>query len=491
MVEQLSAGESQGKLWGARFQKPTERSVERFTSSLAVDVRLLREDVCGSLAHARMLARQGIVSVADGRSLVQGLARVFEELSNEPADDLADWEDVHSLVEGRLRALIGEPAGRLHTGRSRNDQVALDLRLYAREALCDGAALVLTLQEAALALAERNSDTAMPGYTHLQRAQPVLVAHHLLAYWEMLQRDLARLQDAYRRVNVMPLGSAALAGAAYPLDRAYVAALLGFDEISRNSLDAVSDRDFVVEHVAALALLAAHLSRLAEELVLWCSAEFGFARMDDAYATGSSIMPQKKNPDVAELVRGRTGRAYGGLVAILTVLKGLPLSYNRDLQEDKQAYFEVIDSVHACLELTAGMLGSLELRTDRLADTAAGGFSTATDLADFLAQRGLPFREAHAVTGAVVNEAERRGIERLSELTPAELGRHHKLLAEAGPDLSVEASLAARGLPGGTAPRSVRVALAEATRFQATGRAWLEQARERLPRVAALAHLPD
>lgn len=478
------------KLWGARFSKPTERSVEAFTSSLAVDFRLLAEDVAGSLAHARMLARQGIIPPDDALAIIRGLRQVYAELSASPPTDPTRWEDVHSLVEGRLRELIGDPAGRLHTGRSRNDQVALDLRLYARRALCDGIELLLRLQQGLLELAERYPQAPMPGYTHLQRAQPVLVAHHLLAYREMLERDIERLRDAYQRADVLPLGSAALAGAAYPLDRVYVARLLGFGAISRNSLDAVSDRDFVIEHLAALALVATHLSRLAEELVLWCSAEFGFARMDDAYATGSSIMPQKKNPDVAELVRGRTGRVYGSLVALLTVLKGLPLSYNRDLQEDKGAYFEAIDTVHACLELTSGMISTLELRNERLAAAAGGGFSTATDLADFLVRRGLPFREAHHITGAIVNAAEQRGIERLSELPAELLASQHPLLADQQPDLSVEASLAARDLPGGTAPRRVALALAAARRALERHRAWLRRTCGRLPSIERLAQLP-
>jgi argininosuccinate lyase len=478
--------EASDKLWGARFEKATARSVEAFSSSLAVDIRLLADDLAGSLAHARMLGRQGIISAADASAIVAGLGQVGEELLRQPPTDLSRWEDVHSLVEDRLRELIGEPAGRLHTGRSRNDQVALDLRLYARRALCDGVELLLGLGRALLALAARYPDAPMPGYTHLQRAQPVLVAHHLLAYVEMFERDLERLRDAAGRANVMPLGSAALAGPSYPLDRQLVAELLGFDSLSRNSLDAVSDRDFALEHLAALALVAMHLSRLAEELVLWCSAEFGFARMDDAYSTGSSIMPQKKNPDVAELVRGRTGRVYGNLFALLTVLKGLPLSYNRDLQEDKALYFEALDTAHACLQLTAEMLQTVELRPERLAAAAEGGYSTATDLADFLVKQGLPFREAHAVTGAVVNAAERQGIERLGDLPVDELARFHPLLAAAQPDLSVRASLAARDVPGGTAPSRVGEALAAASVRLDRHALWLRQTRERLPQLKRL-----
>ena len=476
-------------LWGARFSKPTAHSVEAFTSSLAVDYRLLGEDVAGSLAHARMLGRQGIIPHEDAAAIVRGLRQVYRELRDEPPTDLSRWEDVHSLIEDRLRERIGAAAGRLHTGRSRNDQVALDLRLYARRAVCDGVELLLGLQAALLELAERYPDAPMPGYTHLQRAQPVLVAHHLLAYREMLERDVGRLRDGYQRVDVMPLGSAALAGAAYPLDRAYVARLLGFDAVSRNSLDAVGDRDFAVEHLAALALVAMHLSRLAEELVLWCTSEFGFARMDDAYATGSSIMPQKKNPDVAELIRGRTGRVFGSLVALLTVLKGLPLAYNRDLQEDKGLYFEALDSVHACLELGAEMVRSLELQPERMADAAGGGFSTATDLADLLVRRGLAFREAHGVTGQAVNAAEARGLDRLSDLPPDVVTDLHPLLAGAELDLTVEASLAARDLPGGTAPSRVVQALAEARAGLDIHRRWLTRTRGRLPSVERLARL--
>jgi argininosuccinate lyase len=478
--------EGAGQLWGARFSKPLERSVQAFTSSLAVDFRLLGDDIAGSIAHARMLGHQAIIPPEDASRIVAGLRRVHHELQAEPPADVARYEDVHSLVEDRLRDLIGPAAGRLHTGRSRNDQVALDLRLYARRALCDGVELLVGLQETLLGLAGRYPEAPMPGYTHVQRAQPVLVAHHILAYREMLERDVERLRDAYRRADVLPLGSAALAGAAYPLDREYVARLLGFGSISRNSLDAVGDRDFAVEHLAALALIATHLSRLAEELVLWCSSEFGFAQMDDAYATGSSIMPQKKNPDVAELVRGRTGRAYGNLQALLTVLKGLPLSYNRDLQEDKGLYFEAVDSVHACLQLSAEMVSTLNLRTERLAAAAEGGFSTATDLADFLVRRGLPFRESHAVTGAVVNAAEARGLERLTDLPRSELAAFHPLLA-GEVDLSVAASLAARDLPGGTAPGRVAGALDQALGGLAEHRRWLARTRRRQPSVATLA----
>lgn len=475
------------KLWGARFSKAKEQSVEAFSSSLAVDYRLLPDDISGSLAHIRMLGRQGIVAADDVAAIVGGLKNVWVDLSQAPPADISRFEDVHSLVEILLRELIGEPAGWLHTGRSRNDQVALDLRLCTRRSLCEGVELLLRMQQALLSLATRHPDAPMPGYTHLQRAQPVLVAHHLLAYREMFERDIERLRDAYKRADVMPLGSAALAGAAYPLDRKHVASLLGFSAISRNSLDAVGDRDFVVEHLAALALVAMHLSRLAEELVLWCSAEFGFARLDDAYATGSSIMPQKKNPDVAELIRGRAGRVYGDLLALLVVLKGLPLSYNRDLQEDKTSYFSAVDAVHSCLAIAAPMIGTLQIQPQRLAEAAEGGFATATDLADYLAKRGLPFRQAHAVAGAAVNLSEERGADRLSDLPQEVLAKLHPLLAEAQPDLSLRASLAARDLPGGTAPSRVRRALAAAERAVKMHRAWLDRTTQTLPDIDRLA----
>jgi argininosuccinate lyase len=477
------------KLWGARFSKAKEQNVESFSSSLAVDFRLLEEDIAGSLAHVRMLGRQGIVAADDVAAIVEGLKRVYGELSGGPPANTSRFEDIHSLVEVRLRELIGESAGWLHTGRSRNDQIALDLRLHARRALCNGVSLLLEMQEALLRLAKRYRECPMPGYTHLQRAQPVLVAHHLLAYREMLERDIERLREAYKRADVMPLGSAALAGAAYPLDRKYVAKLLGFRAASRNSLDAVGDRDFVVEHIAALALIAMHLSRLAEELVLWCSSEFGFARLDEGYATGSSIMPQKKNPDIPELIRGRVGRVYGDLLALLTTMKGLPLAYNRDLQEGNPSYFSALDTVHACLQIAAPMIGSLQLVPERLADAAEGGFATATDLADFLAKRGVPFREAHSVAGSAVNTAEARGAARLSDLPAEVLAELHPLLAKTQPDLSIKASLDARDLPGGTAPSQVRRALRDAERGLDRHRAWMERVRETLPRIEVLSDI--
>ncbi len=478
----MADSSSQTRVWSSRFTKAMSASVEAFNASLPVDRRMYREDIAGSVAHARMLARQGIVPENDARAIVDGLAHVCAELDRTggpPAD--ASAEDIHSLVEARLQALIGTPAGRLHTARSRNDQVATDLRLWSRRALCDGAAGVLVLQSALLERAEADRGLILPGYTHLQRAQPVLLAHHWLAYVEMLGRDLGRLEDCYRRADVLPLGSGALAGAPYPLDREYVATLLGFGAISANSLDAVGDRDFVVEHLAALALIAVHLSRLAEELVVWSTAEFGFVEIDDAYATGSSIMPQKKNADVAELVRGKTGRAVGALVSILVTLKGLPLTYNKDLQEDKDQYFRAVEDSLDCLQLTAEMLRTLRIRPERLRAVVADPLLLATDLADHLTRAGLPFREAHGLVGALVRD-HGAGFVRLS---PQWLEQYSPLLAEA-PRLTARASVRARDITGGTAPRQVATALRRARRAHAAATTRLEARRATLPSVERL-----
>ncbi|MBI4495158.1 MAG: argininosuccinate lyase [Chloroflexi bacterium] len=460
--------------------------MEAFSSSFPFDVRLFTWDVAGSIAHARMLDRQGIIAREDARRLVGGLARVYAEGPPPPS---TAWEDVHSFVEQRLQELVGEAAGRLHTARSRNDQVALDLRLFTRAAVCEQVDRVLQVQETLVALAEVHAESVMPGYTHLQRAQPVVLGHHLLAYCEQFQRDLERLQGVHTRADVLPLGSGALAGVPYPLDRVYVAELLGFGQLSRNSLDAVSDRDFVVEHLAALALAAVHLSRLAEEVVLWSSAEFGFLELDDAYATGSSIMPQKKNPDVAELVRGKSGRVIGSLVALLAMLKGLPLAYNRDLQEDKEPYFDAVDTVAMCLEVLNAALATADVRTERLAAAAGGSFATATDLADYLVRKGLPFRQAHGAIGALVRwcTQERRGLEQLGL---DELRRFSPLFESDAVGLSPARSVADRDLPGGTAPNQVRRAVASARERLETATAWLAAQRNTLPTVERLAALP-
>jgi argininosuccinate lyase len=475
------------KLWGGRFSRDTAASVVAFTSSLDVDARLYAQDIAGSIAHARMLGRQNIIPLEDAQAIVAGLAQIYKELqANEPT---GDFEDIHSLVESRLTVAIGPAAGRLHTARSRNDQVALDLRLYARDATVRFAEAICALQAALLNRAAQHLDTLLPGYTHMQRAQPVRLAHHLLAYVEMLQRDLERMQDGLKRINVMPLGSGALAGSPYPLDRAYTAELLGFTTLSANSLDAVSDRDFVVEHIAAMALVAVHCSRLSEELVLWCSQEFAFVEMDDAHATGSSIMPQKKNPDVAELIRGRTGRVVGALVDLLMTLKGLPLAYNRDLQEDKQAYFRALDTTLPAVQLLSEVIDALRFDVTRMREAADDPLLTATDLADHLVTLGMPFREAHEVVGRLVSFciAERRA---LRDLLPAELGSFAPILAQRPPDLSARASADAREVAGGTGRLAVQQAMQAASARLAEAQSWVEAQESQRVSVPALEGLP-
>ena len=398
-----------GKLWGGRFSAPTDTLVEAYTASIGFDRRLYREDIAGSIAHARMLAKQGIIEDADRDAIVEGLRAIEAEIEAGRFEFREDREDIHLNIEAALAERIGEPARRLHTARSRNDQVATDLRMFVRAACDEAAARLRALRGALIDLAEREAETVVPGYTHLQRAQPVLLAHHLLAYEEMFARDAERLRQARRRVNVLPLGSGALAGVGYPIDREFVARELGFEAVSANSLDAVSDRDFVVDFHAAAALAMTHLSRLSEEIVLWASAEFGLVRLDDAFSTGSSIMPQKRNPDVAELARGKSARVIGNLVQALTLLKGQPLAYNRDLQEDKESLFDTVDTLLASLAVAAAMLPSLRFDAERGRAAAVENFALATDLADQLVRNGVPFREAHAVIGALVARCEQEG----------------------------------------------------------------------------------
>ena len=449
------------KPWGGRFEGATEKAVEEFTSSLHFDRRLYRQDIRGSTAHARMLAKQGILSGAEAEAIVQGLAQIQAEIdSGEFVFDPA-LEDIHMAIEARLIALIGEVGRKLHTARSRNDQVALDVRLYLAEeveALCEG---LTELRRAGARLARRYFGVILPGYTHLQRAQPVLFAHHLLAYDEMWRRDRMRLQESLARIRVSPLGAAALAGTTFPIDPAYTAGQVGFPQVFRNSLDAVSDRDFILEFLSHAAIIMVHLSRLSEELILWASAEFGFVALPDSYATGSSIMPQKKNPDVAELIRGKCGRVTGHLMSMLMTVKGLPLAYNRDLQEDKEPLFDTVDTVRASVTLMAGMLGSLDLREERIAQALKGGYLAATDLADYLVQQGVPFRTAHEQVGRLVRYAEFQGKE-LWELSLEEIQR---FASQAGPDvfewLAIDNVVARRNSPGGTAPERVAAALAQ------------------------------
>jgi argininosuccinate lyase len=458
---EASAGAS-AKLWGGRFSEPTDRFVERFTASIGFDARLYHHDIAGSIAHARMLAHVGVLSDNEAGAIVAGLQQIRQQFDAGQLQWSEALEDVHMNIEARLIELVGEVGKRLHTGRSRNDQVATDLRLYLRDEIDALHALMTQLMAALLGLAERHSATIMPGFTHLQIAQPVTFGHHLLAWFEMLGRDRDRLAEVRARVNVMPLGSAALAGTTFPIDRAFTARELGFDAISENSLDAVSDRDFVVEFCAAASIAMMHLSRWSEELVLWSSQQFGFVDLPDRFCTGSSIMPQKKNPDVPELIRGKSGRVFGDLVGVLTMLKGQPLAYNKDNQEDKEPLFDAVDTLKDCVTAMLGMLPHLIVREDRMRDAAARGFATATDLADYLVRRGLAFRDAHEVVGRCVAFALDKGVS-LDELSLDELQHFN-----AGIDATVfdallpDGSVKARDHIGGTAPAQVRAAIARA-----------------------------
>jgi argininosuccinate lyase len=451
-----------GKLWGGRFTEGTDPTAAGFTASLGFDRRLWPQDIAGSIAWAAALRRAGLLTEPERRAIAEGLEAVREELESGRFVFRPELEDIHTNIERRLTELCGPVGGKLHTGRSRNDQIALDERLYLRDAVARIDEGLRRTQAALVERAEQNATAPMPGYTHLQRAQPVVLGHHLLAYVFMLQRDRERFAQGRARADVLPLGSGALAGTGFPIDRETLARDLGFRAASANSLDAVSDRDYVVEFLAAAAITGMHLSRLAADLTLWATAEFGFVEFSDAFATGSSIMPQKKNPDVAELIRGKTGRLAGNLVALLTTMKGLPLAYNSDMQEDKEPFFDSVDTLEAVLGVLPPLLASLTFRTERLREAAGEHFSTATDLADYLVRKGVPFREAHEVVGRVVLHASRSG-SRLEDLPLADLRRFSPLIeADVTDALGVEASLRARAVTGGTAPAAVARALATA-----------------------------
>ncbi len=450
-------------MWGGRFAAAPAAVMERINASIGFDRRLYAQDIAGSQAHAAMLVRQGIISAEDGAAIARGLDRIKAEIEGGTFVFKAALEDIHMNVEARLAELIGPPAGRLHTARSRNDQVATDFRLWVRDAIDAADGALKDLMRALLDQAERHAATVMPGLTHLQPAQPVTFGHHMMAYVEMFARDRGRLADCRRRLNECPLGAAALAGTAFPIDRHMTAAALGFDRPAANSLDAVSDRDFALEFLAAGAILAVHLSRLAEEIVLWMSDGFRFVRLSDAFTTGSSIMPQKRNPDAAELVRAKAGRVIGALAGLLVVLKGLPLAYGKDMQEDKEPVFDAADTLALCLAATAGMVRDLEVDAAAMRAAAERGFITATDLADWLVRSlGLPFREAHRVTGAIVRRAEEKGC-RLAELSLAEMRAvDPRIDAAVYEVLDVDRSAASRTSHGGTAPENVRRAVAAA-----------------------------
>ena len=448
--------------WAGRFSEPMSDLVKRYTASVDFDQRMWRQDIRGSLAHAKMLAKQGIIAAQDFADIERGMKQVWEEIESGQFEWQLDLEDVHLNIEKRLTALVGDAGKRLHTGRSRNDQVATDIRLWLRDTIDDILVLIRQFQENLLVLAEKEAATPMPGSTHLQVAQPVTFGHHLLAYFEMTQRDKERFADCRKRVSRLPLGAAALAGTTYPIDREFVAKELGFDGVCENSLDAVSDRDFGIEFCAAAALLMTHFSRLSEELVLWMNPRFGFVKIADRFCTGSSIMPQKKNPDVPELARGKTGRVNGSLIAMLTLMKGQPLAYNKDNQEDKEPLFDTADTVLDTLRIFADMMGGIEARPDNMRQALTQGFATATDLADYLTKKGLPFRDAHEAVGLAVKRAEELGVD-LPQLSLADLQTFSPLVTDdVFGVLTVEGSLAARNHIGGTAPNQVRAAIQRA-----------------------------
>ncbi len=453
------------KLWGGRFQKSTDKKVDDFNSSIRFDKRMYKQDIKGSIAHARMLRRQDIIPQEDADKITAELENILADIEAGKIEFEVDAEDIHMNIEKILTERIGDAGKRLHTGRSRNDQVALDIRMY----LMDETGVVEEMLVHALTvlvdMAAEHTETIMPGYTHLQKAQPVTFAHHLMAYFEMFKRDLSRLTDCKKRMNVMPLGSGALAGTTYPLDRESVAEELGFDGVTMNSLDGVSDRDFVIELASCLSIIMMHMSRFSEELILWSSHEFSFVEPDDAFSTGSSIMPQKKNPDVAELIRGKTGRVYGHLMGLLTTMKGLPLAYNKDMQEDKEPIFDALDTVKLCLPVFCDMLATMTVKKDNMLRGAKGGFTNATDVADYLVKKGLPFREAHAVVGRMVFYAIEHN-KSLDELTTDEFKEFSDIIENDIYDaISMETCVNDRKLIGGPAKETVEKAINKAREF--------------------------
>ena len=453
--------------WSGRFAEPVAELVKRYTASVSFDQKLALFDIQGSLAHAQMLCLCGIIAAQDLSDIQRGLAQIQSEIVSGQFVWSVDLEDVHLNIEKRLTTLVGDAGKRLHTGRSRNDQVATDVRLYLRSAIDELLQLITALQSALLNLAEQHTLTIMPGFTHLQVAQPISFAHHLMAYFEMLKRDAERLQDTRRRVNRLPLGAAALAGTSYPIKREMVAELLGFESVCENSLDAVSDRDFAIEFTAAGALIMTHLSRFSEELILWMNPRVGFIDIADRFCTGSSIMPQKKNPDVPELVRGKTGRVNGHLVALLTLMKGQPLAYNKDNQEDKEPLFDTVDTLTQTLRIYADMITGIKVKPEAMRNAALQGYATATDLADYLVKKGLPFRDAHEAVALAVRFAEQRGCE-LSDISLVELQNFSSLITQdVYQVLSLEGSLASRNHIGGTAPNQVTAAITRARDYLA------------------------
>ena len=453
------------KLWAGRFQKETDTLVNDFNSSIAFDARMYKEDIAGSIAHAAMLGRQGIIEEHEAEKIIDGLKAILADIEADKVEFSLENEDIHMNIETLLTQRIGDTGKRLHTARSRNDQVAVDFRLYVKQEIPKIIGMVLELEKVLIRKAEANLDTVMPGYTHLQRAQPTTFAHYMMAYANMLRRDVTRLEDCLERMDECPLGAGALATSTYPVDRFQTAAALGFAKPTDNSMDSVSDRDFAIEFLSACSILMMHLSRFSEEIILWCSWEFKFVELDDAYSTGSSIMPQKKNPDVAELVRGKTGRVYGSLITLLTVMKGLPLAYNKDMQEDKEPVFDAIDTVEMCLPVFAAMLDTMTVRTDNMRKAAGHGFINATDCADYLTKKGMPFRDAYTVTGHLVAQCTEQG-KTLEELTLEELQAVSGLFeADVYDALNLENCMAMRASYGGPAVSETTRQIGEIEQF--------------------------
>ena len=453
------------KLWGGRFCEQTDEYANKFHSSVAFDKRLYKHDINGSIAYAEMLGQQGIITEADSALIVKNLKEILSEIENGVLIIDTTVEDIHTFIESQLISRIGDAGKRLHTGRSRNDQVALDMRMYVKEEIDEICALIVNLLEALLETAKNHAGTIMPGFTHLQKAQPITLAHHVMAYFQMFKRDYERLRDCRKRTDEMPLGSGALASTSYPLDRHFLKEKLGFANITANSLDAVSDRDFCIEFISCLSLVMTHLSRFCEELILWSTDAFDFIVISDAYATGSSIMPQKKNPDMAELIRGKTGRVYGSLMGLLTMMKGLPLSYNKDMQEDKEAVFDAVDTAKACLTVFCGMFKTLEYKTGNMYKSVLDGFSNATDAADWLVKKGLTFREAHEITGKLVLYAINKKA-RLDELSLDELKKESDIFDETFYEaISIEKCIDARSLPGGTSACAIADTIKNSERY--------------------------
>ena len=453
------------KLWAGRFQKETDTAVNDFNSSISFDARLYQEDIAGSIAHATMLGKQGVIEEHDAEKIIQGLQAILKDIEAGAVEFSEENEDIHMNIESELTSRIGDTGKRLHTARSRNDQVAVDFRLYVKKEIPVIVGMILDLEKVLVKKAEANLDAVMPGYTHLQRAQPTTFAHYMMAYANMLKRDVTRLEDCLERMDECPLGAGALATSTYPVDRFQTAQALGFRKPTDNSLDSVSDRDFAIEFTSALSILMMHLSRFSEEIILWCSWEFKFVELDDAYSTGSSIMPQKKNPDVAELVRGKTGRVYGSLITLLTIMKGLPLAYNKDMQEDKEPVFDAIDTVEQCLPVFAAMVDTLTVKNRNMQKAAAGGFINATDCADYLVKKGLPFRDAYMIVGRLVHMCIKTG----ETLDTLPLKDFQSVSGAFGPDvyqaLELKTCVGGRKVYGGPAPDSVKTQIEHIKEF--------------------------